>query len=175
MECTFQYDMFSGMSKRTDILNTTLKLVIEKGIHNTPMSLIAEKAGAGMGTIYNYFASKEELINALYLKLKEDEADYMLQNFRSEISLDEIAKIAHMSKPAFCRFFKTKTLKTFLTYLNEMRIGYACRLLHEGGLNISQICYECGFHHPSYFNRQFKAVMKMTPMKYKTTFSVMNK
>ena len=40
-----------------------------------------------MGTIYNYFASKEELINALYLKLKEDEADYMLENFRSGMSV----------------------------------------------------------------------------------------
>ena len=42
LECTFQYDMVSGMSKKEDILNTTLKLVIEKGIHNTPMSLFGE-------------------------------------------------------------------------------------------------------------------------------------
>jgi len=75
------------MSKKEDILNTTLRLVIEKGIHNTPMSLIAEEAGVGMGTIYNYFASKEELINALYLKLKEDEAEYMLKNFKSGMAV----------------------------------------------------------------------------------------
>jgi AcrR family transcriptional regulator len=85
LECTFQYDMFFGMSKKEDILNTTLKIVIEKGIHNTPMSLIAQEAGVGMGTIYNYFDSKAELINALFLKLKEDEAAYMLKNFKSGI------------------------------------------------------------------------------------------
>jgi AcrR family transcriptional regulator len=79
--------MPSDMSKKDDILNTTLRLVIEKGIHNTPMSLIAEKARVGMGTIYNYFASKEELINALYLKLKEEEAAYMLNNFQSGMSV----------------------------------------------------------------------------------------
>ena len=87
MERIFQYDMPSDMSKKDDILNTTLRLVIEKGIHNTPMSLIAEKARVGMGTIYNYFASKEELINALYLKLKEEEAAYMLNNFQSGMSV----------------------------------------------------------------------------------------
>ena len=59
------------MGKKEDILNTTLTLVIANGIHNTPMSLIAEEAGVGMGTIYNYFASKEVLINALYLKLRK--------------------------------------------------------------------------------------------------------
>lgn len=45
------------------------------------MSLIAEVAGTGMGTIYNYFETKERLINALYLKLKEDEAKFMTQGF----------------------------------------------------------------------------------------------
>ena len=75
--------MVSTMGKKEDILQTTLKLVIEKGIHNTPMSLIAAEAGVGMGTIYNYFVSKEELINALFLKLKEDEADYMLKNHKN--------------------------------------------------------------------------------------------
>ena len=87
MECTFQYVIDFAMSKKEDILNTTLKLVIEKGIHNTPMSLIAEEAGVGMGTIYNYFASKEVLINALYLKLKEDEAEYMLKNSKSAMTV----------------------------------------------------------------------------------------
>ena len=110
MECTFQYDMVSGMSKKEDILNTTLKLVIEKGIHNTPMSLIAEEAGVGMGTIYNYFASKEELINALYLKLKEDEADYMLKNFKSGMAV----------RQSFF-FFWTNILNYFISHPKEFQ------------------------------------------------------
>jgi AcrR family transcriptional regulator len=102
--------MVSGMSKKEDILNTTLKLVIEKGIHNTPMSLIAEEAGVGMGTIYNYFASKEELINALYLKLKEDEADYMLKNFKSGMAV----------RQSFF-FFWTNILNYFISHPKEFQ------------------------------------------------------
>ena len=98
------------MSKKEDILNTTLQLVIEKGIHNTPMSLISEVAGVGMGTIYNYFESKEELINALYLKLKEDEAAYMLNNFDSNLSV----------RQSFF-FFWTNILSYFISHPKEFQ------------------------------------------------------
>jgi AcrR family transcriptional regulator len=98
------------MGKKEDILDTTLALVIEKGIHNTPMSLIAEEGGVGMGTIYNYFASKGELINALYLKLKEDEADYMLKNFKSGMTV----------RQSFF-FFWTNILNYFISHPNEFQ------------------------------------------------------
>ena len=110
MECIFQYAIPSGMGKKDDILDTTLKLVIEKGIHNTPMSLIAKEAGAGMGTIYNYFSSKEELINTLYLKLKEDEAAYMLNNFKSGMSV----------RQSFF-FFWTNILSYFISHPKEFQ------------------------------------------------------
>ncbi len=77
------------MSKKDDILRATLHLMIENGIHNAPMSVIADAAGAGMGTIYNYFKSKEELINALYLKLKEDEALFMLSDYDGNTSIKQ--------------------------------------------------------------------------------------
>ena len=102
--------MIPGMSKKEDILNTTLELVIEKGIHNTPMSLIAEKARVGMGTIYNYFPSKEKLINALYLKLKEDEAAYMLNNFKVGMSV----------RQSFF-FFWTNILSYFISHPKEFQ------------------------------------------------------
>ena len=75
------------MGKIDDILRATLKLVIQKGIHNTPMSLISKEAGVGMGTIYNYFKSKEVLINALYLKLKGEEAEHMLKDYKKGMSV----------------------------------------------------------------------------------------
>ena len=56
--------------KRDNILHTTLHLIVERGLESTPMSLIASEAAVGMGTIYHYFASKEELVNALYRELK---------------------------------------------------------------------------------------------------------
>lgn len=92
---------------------------------------------------------------------------YIMENFRREISLPEIAEIANMSIPSFCRFFKAITRKTFSEYITDLRIGYACRLLAEDKYNISQICYESGFNTLSNFNRQFKKLKFKTPLQYK--------
>ncbi len=64
---------FCMVNKKEDIKAAALELLIENGIHATPMSAIAKAAGTGMGTIYNYFPTKESLINAIYLDIKEKE------------------------------------------------------------------------------------------------------
>ncbi|MEJ7587770.1 MAG: helix-turn-helix domain-containing protein [Ferruginibacter sp.] len=51
-----------------------------------------------------------------------------------------------------------------------MRIGYACKLLLQEKLNISEICYECGYGNISNFNRHFKALMHVTPSEYHYSF-----
>ncbi len=61
------------MNKKESILNSALQILTKNGIHNTPMSAISKEANAGMGTIYNYFKNKDELINTLYLYVKEKE------------------------------------------------------------------------------------------------------
>jgi AcrR family transcriptional regulator len=61
------------VNKKETILLSALKLLTEKGIHNTPMSTIAKEAGTGMGTIYNYFPNKGELINEIYVTIKKKE------------------------------------------------------------------------------------------------------
>ncbi|RPD94293.1 TetR/AcrR family transcriptional regulator [Aureibaculum marinum] len=66
------------MNKKQAILTSALKLLTEKGVHNTPMSAIAKEAGTGMGTIYNYFPNKELLINAIYLNIKKQERSIFL-------------------------------------------------------------------------------------------------
>jgi TetR/AcrR family transcriptional regulator, repressor of fatR-cypB operon len=61
------------VNKKLSILSAALNLLAENGVHNTPMSAIAKEAGAGMGTIYNYFPNKEVLINEIYVFIKEKE------------------------------------------------------------------------------------------------------
>ncbi|MFK8104103.1 MAG: TetR/AcrR family transcriptional regulator [Saprospiraceae bacterium] len=68
------------MTKKESILSAALKLLSAQGLHATPMSAIAKEAGTGMGTIYNYFPNKEVLINALYVKIKEEEK-HIFTNF----------------------------------------------------------------------------------------------
>ncbi|WP_027472091.1 TetR/AcrR family transcriptional regulator [Saccharicrinis fermentans] len=66
------------MSKKEKILLAALKILTEKGIHNTPMSAIAKVAGTGMGTIYNYFSNKDLLINNIYVFIKDRERSVFL-------------------------------------------------------------------------------------------------
>lgn len=92
---------------------------------------------------------------------------YISENFDRPISLEEAAKVANLSKHAFCRYFKKSTHKSFVDYLNEFRVGMACRLLSRSSYNISQVSMLSGFNTISYFNRQFKKYMNCTPTEYR--------
>jgi len=92
--------------------------------------------------------------------------DHLINNFHTTISLKETAAIANLSETSFCRYFKLHTRRTFSAYLNEIRIGHACKLLIEKELSINQISYTCGFNNISNFNRQFKALRLCTPKEY---------
>ncbi len=87
-------------------------------------------------------------------------------NYTRNISLQEIASMAAMNRSAFCRYFKEQTGKTFMEYVMEMRIGYACKLLAIEEMNIYNISMECGFDSITHFNRIFKRSMKYTPTQY---------
>jgi AraC-like DNA-binding protein len=68
-----------------------------------------------------------------------------------------------MNRSAFCSFFKRQTGKTYFTYLNEMRIEEASRLLKEGGMSVSDVCFACGFNDISYFSRTFRRIKGYPP------------
>lgn len=87
MECSFQSDYFCCVSKKEKILIAAMKLLVENGIQATPMSAIAKAAGTGMGTIYNYFPTKEDLINAIYLHIKTFEIAQTLKSLDQSSSL----------------------------------------------------------------------------------------
>jgi len=78
------------------------------------------------------------------------------QNFTEQITLDEIADKVSMTVPAFCRYFKRVTGKTFTKLVNEYRVVHATKLLSESQMSITEICYECGFNNFSHFNKLFK-------------------
>jgi AraC-like DNA-binding protein len=91
-------------------------------------------------------------------------------NYQRKITQEEIATRIGMSTVAFCRYFKEKTGKGFIFFINEMRVGYACKLLIENHLNVTQICFECGFNNLSNFNRTFKRLTSFTPVEYRQQF-----
>jgi AraC-like DNA-binding protein/mannose-6-phosphate isomerase-like protein (cupin superfamily) len=113
--------------------------------------------------IHNIINDKDsERLNKVY--------KYVIDNMFQEITLKKVASIANLSKPAFCRYFKRRTNKSFLQFLNEIRIGQACRLLVNENYSIAEICYTCGFNNNSYFIRQFKKITGFTPFAYRKKF-----
>jgi len=96
---------------------------------------------------------------------------YVLDNSHQEISLLNAASIANLSKPAFCRYFKKRANKTFVRFLNEVRVGQACRMLVNENKSIADICYTSGYNNISYFIRQFRTVTGFTPLGYRKKFA----
>lgn len=95
---------------------------------------------------------------------------YIICNATRNISLNDAARYAGMSKSAFCIFFKQSTRKTFVTYLNEYRIELACQLLQQKNMPVSEICYQVGFTDIPYFNRAFKRIKGCSPTKFRKCY-----
>jgi AraC-like DNA-binding protein len=92
---------------------------------------------------------------------------HVRKQFQEEITLEEIAQLANMTVPSFCRFFKSNTGKTFIEFLNEFRITHACKLLSDTELSVTDICFECGFNNFSHFTKFFRRVTNMSPTEYR--------
>jgi AraC-like DNA-binding protein len=90
------------------------------------------------------------------------------ENFNRHIALEEIAGVVSMTVPAFCRFFKKTTGKTFTKLVNEYRVVHATKLLSESQSSITDICYECGFNNFSHFNKLFKEFTGKSASKYRS-------
>jgi AraC-like DNA-binding protein len=92
---------------------------------------------------------------------------FLLNNFHRDIMLSEIAAVCNMTPNAFCRYFKSKTEKTFSRFLNEIRISHACKMLQNERNTIDSICYDCGYNNPTNFFKFFKLITNKTPKEYR--------
>ena len=97
---------------------------------------------------------------------------FLVKNFATSIRLEEVSTLVGLTPTAFCRYFKERTKKTFVEYLNEMRIGYSKKLLLENKMKISTISGEVGFPNLSNFISQFKTVTGMSPSQFQKQFGV---
>lgn len=89
-------------------------------------------------------------------------------NFQRQISLEEISDKANMTVPAFCRYFKKTTGKTFTKLVNEYRVVHATKLLSESNMSIADVAFECGFNNFSHFNKLFKEFTGKSASKYRS-------
>ncbi|NKI27564.1 helix-turn-helix transcriptional regulator [Arenibacter sp. 6A1] len=92
--------------------------------------------------------------------------EYIMDNFTEDIQLTTAASLIGMNKTSFCRYFKKRTKKTFSSFLNEVRIGHACKLISQDRIPITESAYLSGYNSPSYFYKQFKEITGVSPTEY---------
>ena len=109
--------------------------------------------------------------NALDAQRLDRVFQYTLQNYEREIRLEEVAALVYMTRTSFCRFFQERTKKTFFTFLNNMRLNQASRLLIATDKSIADITYSCGFNNLSNFNRQFKSRYAQSPKAFRKAYA----
>ncbi|MDR3711739.1 MAG: AraC family transcriptional regulator [Puia sp.] len=113
---------------------------------------------SSVGFSKNYDLLNTDKINRIYT--------YTFNNFQKKITLKDAAATVNISPHSFCRYFRSRTLKTYGQFVLEVRIGYACKLLIENKMSVARIGYACGFNNLSNFNRHFKTLVGSTPLQY---------
>lgn len=117
---------------------------------------------SSIGFLHETEPHEKDRINDIY--------DYSYANFKNKISLEEIADVAKISPNSFCRYFKSRTRKTYSQFLIEIKVGRACELLIEHSLNLKQVCYDCGFNNFASFYKCFKKITGKSPLSYQKEF-----
>ncbi|MDP4216754.1 MAG: AraC family transcriptional regulator [Bacteroidota bacterium] len=113
---------------------------------------------SSMGFRHDFAESENERINAIY--------DYTLRHFSKKIYLGDVAAVAGLVPNSFCRYFKSRTGKTYSQFVTEIRVGHACKLLIDNRISIKQLCFESGFNNFTCFHKNFKMITGKSPRHY---------
>lgn len=103
------------------------------------------------------------------IDIVEQAIHYMRENIEQHIAMDDVLHYVGYSQSHFTSLFKRKKGMSPLSYLNRLKVEYACKLLQTTDLRVNQICFKVGFEDPLYFSRLFSKVMGMSPIKFRET------
>ncbi|ETZ22066.1 AraC family transcriptional regulator [Pedobacter sp. V48] len=158
---------FYGNTNR-EVTRILTKLPQKKGVEKIVSFLRAIEV-LSLSNEYEYLAS-------VTFKNPYDEKDtnrinkvyqFLMQNFQRDINLKEVADLCNMTTNSFCRFFKDRAQKSLTQFVNEIRIGHACKLLQNAEYSISEVCYASGYNNLTNFNKFFKQITGMKPSQYR--------
>jgi len=136
------------------------RLIILLSILNT-LSISSDfEPLASAGAYHDFDDADGKRLDAIYR--------FTINEYHRKIPLEEVAGVANMTANSFCRYFKKRTRKSYVKFLNEVRIAQACKLLQQDDSSISQIGLEVGFGNLSNFNRKFKEVRNCTPTEFRS-------
>ncbi len=117
---------------------------------------------SSIGFRHDFEEAENDRINDIY--------NYTLTNFKRKILLEDIASIAIVSAYSFCRYFKSRTRKTYSQFVLEIKVGHACKMLIENRLSVKELCYESGFNNFASFHKYFKLITGKSPITYQKDF-----
>ena len=98
--------------------------------------------------------------------------DFTFEHYSENITIAKVADVASMTNQAFCRYFKKHTRKSYINFLNEVRINVAKRILRERNRSIAEVSVAVGFNNLSNFNRFFKKITGKTPSTYRKELAI---
>ena len=93
--------------------------------------------------------------------------EYINENFRENITVEQLAETVHLSKSYFMSRFREAAGVGAVEYIIQKRIKCACDMLMKTRKTMAEIAFECGFRNISNFNRQFKKIVGCTPGEYR--------
>lgn len=111
-------------------------------------------------------AAKEEKVYSQRRGINQA-IEFLYENYRNDFSLNEIARVAHLSPYHFSRVFKAEIGKTPFEFLLDIKIEKAKGYLRYSDKSITEICFECGFNTISYFTRAFSKKVGLTPTAFR--------
>lgn len=94
-------------------------------------------------------------------------ASFIRENYMQELSLEKMLKLAGMNRTRFCATFKQRTGRTFVSYLNQVRIENASELLKNSDLNVTGTAHKVGYKNVIHFERVFRKMKGTSPRRYR--------
>jgi len=115
-------------------------------------------------TFMNHLVDNE---NEKNLQAIQKAAEYIGQNYRNKLTIDDIAQEVFLSPCYISRIFKQSLGCTLMEYLTQVRVEEAKTMLKNPKYNVMQVAEESGFEDPGYFTRVFKKLEGITPSRFK--------
>ncbi len=133
----------------------------------TILGKLADHEGKRLLSARHSFGSLDRKSQDRFSKASE----YLDANFTDpQISQSQIASQIYMSTSRFSQFFRQVSGRSYIEYLNELRIGHACKLLIETDHPITGIAFAAGFNNIANFNRHFLKLKNITPRQYRQEY-----
>lgn len=97
----------------------------------------------------------------------QESIQYIQDNFKKDLKINDLISRCGISSTYFRMIFKEITGKSFVQYLNELRIYHAIVLIKRTSLNLNEISYEVGFTEFQNFHRTFRKIIGCSPSEYR--------